>query len=43
MAYKLKEAHAEVKTKNKALETSEKSCKELIKKVEEEVSARAKA
>ena len=43
MAYKLKEAHDEVKAKNKALDSSEKSCKELLKKVEEEVSARAKA
>ena len=43
MAYKLKEAQDELKAKSKALETSEKSRKELIKKVEEEVSARAKA
>ena len=43
MAYKLKEAQDEVQIKNKALETSEKSHKELIKKVEVEVSARAKA
>ena len=42
LAYKLKVAQDEVKAKNKALEVAEKSRKELVKKVEEEVSARAK-
>ena len=43
MAYKLKEAQDDIKAKNKALDNSEKCRKELLKKVEEEVSARAKA
>ena len=43
MANKLKEAQDEVKAKNKALDSSEKSCKELFKNFGEEVSARAKA
>ena len=43
MAYKLKAAQDEVKAKVKALELSEKARKELVKKLEEEVTARAKA
>ena len=43
MAYKLKAAQDEVKAKVKALEVSEKSRRELVKKQEEEVIARAKA
>jgi hypothetical protein len=43
MAYKLKEAQDKVNAKNKAFDSSEKSRKKLLKKVEEEVSASAKA
>ena len=40
---KLKEANNKIKSNNKHIESLEKSKKELIKKVEEEVSGRAKA
>ena len=43
VARKLKLAQDELKVKNKALDSSEKSCKALIKKVDEELSTRAKA
>ena len=43
VAKKLKEAQDEIKVKTKALESSEKSRKDLLKKVEEEGTARAKA